>query len=339
MLSPSFFHLFKTAATCPNDTLRMTTRTIDANLSPVMAVRNTIRPFLWLAVFLPLLALAVIGGRRLEATAPGDLAGDEPVYLPKAKYLAPMSLGWKNALADVLWFRTISYFGKHFRSDRTYPWLAAMCELVTDLDPRALHVYRFAGVILPWEGDQVDAGIRLLEKGAKEFPDNWLLHYHLGFSEYFFKNDSEKAVRHLQTAVSLPGAHPTIARLAAVLARKQFGPETTLAFLDELQGTVDSNDVRDVIVEQMREARLVADLKNLQAAADAYRDHFGVYPLFLDDLIYAGFLREIPKDPFDGVYQIEFDGLVSSTSGHEPSQLHNSKLREQALRGEPLRDF
>ena len=81
-----------------------------------------------------------------------------------------MALGWRNALADVLWFRTISYFGAHYRSDHTYPWLASMCDLVTDLDPRAEHVYRFAGVILPWEAEPGRRRHRAAAEGPAAVP-------------------------------------------------------------------------------------------------------------------------------------------------------------------------
>ena len=119
---------------------------------------------------------------------------EELVYLPPARFLKLVSLGYQHALADVLWFRTTGYFGRHYRSDRIYPWLAYMCNVVTDLDPAAQHVYRFAGLILPWEADGVDDGIALLEKGSRNLPDAWELSYMLGFSYYFFKDDLATAV-------------------------------------------------------------------------------------------------------------------------------------------------
>jgi hypothetical protein len=261
------------------------------------------------------------------------------VYLPKAEYLQPIALGWRNALADVLWFRTISYFGQHFRSNRTYPWLASMCDLVTDLDPRAFHVYRFAGVILPWEANQADAGIGLLEKGLRQFPDSWLLHYYLGFNEFFFKNNNTRALEHLRLAMAQPDVHPAIARLAGVLAAHQYGPDATLAFLQQMQRDVDSNDVREVLAEQMREAQLAADLDRLDDAAAAYRTRTGRAPQAPHALVEAGLLAAVPSDPFGGQY--EFDpatGAARSSSGRTPSKLHQSKIREKVLQGESVRD-
>lgn len=290
-------------------------------------------------------AALIAAGATVRATAVRiDAArqvarGTGPIYLPRAEYLRPMSLGWANVLADLLWFRTISYFGEHYRSDRTYPWLAHMCDLVTDLDPRAEHVYRFAGVILPWEAEQAEAGIRLLEKGTRTFPDSWLLHYYLGFNHFFFRNDPERAIESLRTAARLPGAHHAVARLAAVLSAEQYGPETTLAFLDELAEEVQSGDLREVVRAQQDEARLAADLARIDAAAAAYRERTGTPAPSVGALVEAGFLAAVPADPFGGVYEIDPEtGAARSSSGRKPSRLHQSRNREKLRGGESAPD-
>lgn len=304
-----------------------------------MLVRKALRGTTWVVALSLTIAATALASARLDRAAL-TMPETEPVYLPKADYLRPMALGWRNALANVLWFRTISYFGAHYRGDHTYPWLASMCDLVTDLDPRAEHVYRFAGVILPWEANQVDAGIALLEKGLRQFPDDWRLHYHLGFHYYFFKNDIDTALTHLREAMAQPDVHPSIARLAAVLAQHQYGPETTLAFLQELADNVDSNEVRGVVEDQMREAKLAADLGTLQAAVDTYRQRTGALPPSLQALVDAGILAGIPRDPFASGYELDpATGAVRSASGRVPSALHDSRVRERALRGESVRDL
>jgi len=304
-----------------------------------MLASKAMRSATWLLALSLMVAAATISNTRLDRAVLTS-ANVEPVYLPKAEYLAPMALGWRNALADVLWFRTISYFGAHYRSDHTYPWLASMCDLVTDLDPRAEHVYRFAGVILPWEADQVDAGIALLQKGLRQFPDDWMLHYHLGFHYFFFKNDIDAALASLRSAMALPGAHPSLARLAAVLAQHQYGPETTLSFLQELADDVDNSEVRGVVEEHMREAQLAADLERLEAAVETYKQRTGgAPPPSLQALVDTGLLASIPADPFDKGYEIDpSTGAVRSASGRVPSALHDSRVRARALRGESVRE-
>jgi len=269
---------------------------------------------------------------RLERNHRVALDSQEPIYLPKAEYLRLMSLGYNNVLADILWFRTISYFGQHFRGDRTYPWLAHMCDLVTDLDPRAQHVYRFAGMILPWEAGQADAGIRLLEKGIVAFPDSWLLHYWLGFSYYFFKDDFDAATRYLKVAAQLPDAHPAAADLAARLASKRYGPQTTMQFLAEIRNNAYSDEMRDAIAENIRDAKLAFHLEQLNSAISAYHARYGSPPPNLQTLVEVGAITRVPLDPYGGVYEIDPQtGKARSSTGRRPSILYQSKLREKHL--------
>ncbi len=264
---------------------------------------------------------------------------DEPIYLPKAEYLRPLSLGYHNVLADVLWFRAISYFGEHYRSDRTYRWLAHICELVTDLDPRAEHVYRFAGLILPWEAGDVDGGIRMLEKGVQALPRSWTLSYYLGFTYFFFKDDYETAALHLQRAASLPDVHPAVTRLASTLTTEVAGPETTMAFLRDLEQNVDSKQVRDVLQRNLQETAAATAITTLNAAIDDYRARLGEPPKSLEQLVAAGFLRQIPRDPFGGRFYIDQDGSARSSTGEGPPKAHTSPLRKRAIAGTSGREL
>ena len=311
-----------------------------ANLFAAMDVGAAIRGVALAAALGGLIVVVAVSGTRLDASMGAATRTDEPVYLPRAEYLRPMSLGWQNVLADVLWFRTISYFGEHYRSDHTYPWLAAMCDLVTDLDPRAEHVYRFAGAVLSWEANQTDAGIRMLEKGARQFPDSWTLEYYLGFHYFFFKNDYAQALAHLRRAMQLPGAHPEVAHLATVLAAEQYGPETTLAFLAELERNVDSPDMREVVREQMRDTQLAAALQILDTAVDIYQTQTGHPPLTVEELVTMGVLSGVPVDPYGGTFVVDpLTGKVRSSTYREPSRLHQSAIREKVLQAEaPSRD-
>lgn len=284
-------------------------------------------------------SIVTVAGKRLDHQPTPSETSSAPIYLPQARFLRPMSLGYHTVLADMLWFRTISYFGEHYRSDRVYPWLAYMCDLVTDLDPRADYVYRFGGMVLPWEANQAEEGIKLLEKGVAVLPDSWLLHYWLGFSYYFFRNDYERALQHMSLAAQLPGQHPHATRLAALLHQHEYGPETTMNFLEEMARNADTDEVREVLRNQMREARLSADLERIGTAVAAYRDRFGEFPHSLSALVGTNLLNEIPPDPFGGVYRLDpTTGAVSSSTAHQPSRLYRSKKGEAALRGELPRD-
>jgi len=275
---------------------------------------------------------------RTDATLDGFLRArvvtEELIYLPPTQFLDAISLGYRHALANVLWFRTIGYFGRHYRSDRLYPWLAYMCNVVTDLNPQAEHVYRFGGVILPWEANRVAEGIALLEKGTRSIPDSWRLHYMLGFSYYFFRDDLEASSRALRRATELPDAPAYVSQLAAVVDATQHGPEAAIAFLLQLDRNDASDEMRAAIRDRIGALSLARDLDALDDAVQTFRDRFQRLPDDLSEVVRMGILLAIPSEPFGGQYVLDVtSGRVRSSLGHIPARLNSSKMREAFLKG------
>jgi len=285
------------------------------------------------AVLLCICALmATIGyaGRALEK--PAVAAEGQFVYVPNPRFLRVASLGYTSAVADALWFRTISYFGAHYRSDRLYPWLAKMCDVVTDLDPKAFHVYRFAGVILPWEAKRPKEGIALLEKGIKHFPD-----YLAGMNYYFFENDAKRAAAYLGKAAQLPGADPYAARLAAAMYQRGFDSGAAETFLRELARSTPDPTMRQVVQVRLGELKIARDVDALTAAVQEYRRQRAKTPPSLTALVRAGIIKELPDEPFGGHYFVDpTTGEVRTTSGHRPLRLRESKAHKEYQKGKTV---
>ena len=292
------------------------------------------------AAVVVLLALGAYSSGQLDAEPVAAVTAEaEPVYLPDVRFLRLASLGYQNALADILWFRTIDYFGKHFRGDRLYPWLARMCDAVTDLDPRAQHVYSFAGFILTWEAQTPDDGIRLLEKGVAQFPDSWQLHYYLGFTRFYFKDDVEGAVPHLRRAAELPGTHPYVSRLAAMLYTQHYGTDMAREFLEELRDSGGAGGMESVIGERLKDVEFSEHVTMLEDGVRRYRERFGRDPAALDELVSAGIVAALPVEPFGYAYVYEPTlGSVHSSSGRRPLRAYDSLRRQQVRGGQNFRD-
>lgn len=294
---------------------------------------RSVKAAAWFLAVALLIAATTWASSALDRHVAADDGRAEFIYLPPTRFLQAVSLGYEQALANLLWFRAINYFGRHYHSDRIYPWLATMCDAVTDLDPRAEHVYRFGGVILPWEADRIDEGIALLEKGVRNMPESWQLHYMLGFSYYFFRDDLDAASRSLRTATFLPGAPEFISHVAAIVDAAHRGAGRAVDFLTELEQHNVDDATRDVIRQRIRELALSHDIDALEAAAKAFTATAHRPPTTLDELVSAGILTGIPEEPFGGRYILDSTSLrVTSTSGRTPWRLGSSQLREAFLK-------
>lgn len=261
--------------------------------------------------------------------------GAELIYLPPPWFLRAVALGYEHALADVLWFRTIGYFGRHYRSDRVYPWLASMCNVVTDLDPQAEHVYRFGGVLLPWEANRIDDGVALLEKGTRNMPQSWRLRYLLGFSYYFFVGDLATASRTLRAATLLPGAPAYVMRLATIVSAANQGPESVIEFLTEFEHADRNDEFGNAIRERIRQLALSRDVDVLEVAVRTFQDRFKRVPANLEELVSAGIVAALPREPFGGEYILDArTGRVRSSLNHEPLRLGSSAAREAFLKAQ-----
>lgn len=312
----------------------------EADLGPSRSRWRTAAAVLMGALLLAgLVSLARYSNRELHRDHGGAAAEEPPVYLPDIRFLRLASLGYDNVLADVLWFRTINYFGAHFRGNRLYPWLARMCDLVTDMDPRAEHVYRFAGFILPWEAQLPDEGIRLLEKGVRQFPDSWQLNFYLGFSKFYFRDDLEGALPYMRKAAELPGAHAYVTRLAAMMYTQKYGTDTAREFLVELRDSGGAGGMEGVIDERLKDIELTEHARLLETGVARYRERFGKDPSDLTALVDSGVIERIPDEPFGHHYVWDAQqGEVRSSSGRRPLRAYDSSKRKKILSGDAYRD-
>lgn len=183
-----------------------------------------------------------------------DSQESESLYLPNGSGLEFISLGYKNVLSDLLWFKTINYFGKHYRSDQNYKWLAHMCQLVTKLNPNAKHVYEFGASMLAWEAKLTNQSIELLNLAIKDDPTYWRYYFLRGFNYTFFLNQNDLAIKDFKFAATLPQAPAMLARMAAKLELNRSGDiSTTIEFLKNMLDNTEDPSTKKAIEERINE--------------------------------------------------------------------------------------
>jgi len=234
-----------------------------------------------------------------------DTAKREVLYLPSGTALDLITLGYRNLAADIIWFNTIDYFGRHYQTDRNYHWLGHMCGLVTDLNPRARDVFEFCGLMLAWEAEAAQEAVDLMTKAIEAEPDYWRYQYMRGFTYMYFLEDAERARDDFTSASKTPEAPDFLARLAA---RKMAlsDPLSAIEFLESaLQNTTDPAQ-RGPLENRLREMRHDYTLEILEAAVEHFKEQHGRLPVGLQELVNSGALYWPDPGGFHDYYGGEF---------------------------------
>lgn len=179
---------------------------------------------------------------------------EDVVYVPlNASIMRLISPADPHLLADLLWMRTAYYFGRHALTDREYPYLLHLLDLITDLSPEWELPYFFGAVILPTEAGEVEDGFYLIEKGLKYHPDNWELWFFKGFYLWKSRGDVLSAAHALHKASLLPGAPIYLGRLSATLATRAGQQELAMRFIEEALRNIQDPAQRKILLEKLEE--------------------------------------------------------------------------------------
>lgn len=103
----------------------------------------------------------------------GGKAKHDTYALPKPEHVVAMSLGYRSALADLLFAHTLVYSGIHLVEKRRFETAADYLRTITLLDPKFASPYRFADTILTVQVtkptlDDYLAARAILERGMDE---------------------------------------------------------------------------------------------------------------------------------------------------------------------------
>lgn len=224
------------------------------------------------ALAVVLLALA---SDRLRAGAHGAYVErqtyEDVYYLPPTEWLPVFSLGWDEALADLIWMRALVYFGEEFVHAGQIRFVFEYGEAMEALDPNFLAVYRWVGMaglyrpqaITP---DDIERAVSFMQRGAARFPSDGDLAWDIGAALVFelapmldgeeAKGEArERGVPYLMRASRL-GAAPEWAVLTNVTMLERIGQrEQAVRHLEEMLPAVRDPATR---------TRMEQDLRRLQ---------------------------------------------------------------------------
>ena len=247
----------------------------------------------------------------------------EVLYIPSAKVVKRMSLGYSGLLADMYWTRVVQYFGgKHQAKAQQYLLLEPLLDTTTTLDPQLLPAYEFGSIFLaqkPPEGaGSPQAAVRLIEKGIRENPGSWRLYYDLGYLQWLELHDPAKAAAAFERGSRVPGAHPWMRVMAAALLAHAGETETAIYMWTNILNSTEDSQLRANAQNRLLCLRVDREVELLQQRVDLYIRQHGVKPANWNDLIAGGLLRGIPLDPRGHMYQLAGGKVQVADTDHFP---------------------
>lgn len=234
----------------------------------------------------------------------------------KGESLRWISGPFSEFIADLIWTGVVQRYGNlKFRKnadEEDWEELFYSTRSVSELDPKFFIPYYFAGIIFPWEANLYHEAIGLDKRGMIYLPQEWRLPFLIGFNLFYFAHKKREAAYYLEKASHLPGSPSYLPRLVARLFYESGSTKTALLFLKEM-----IRETKDPRIKEQLKKRYDALFKVMliENAVRIFKEKKGRYPKYLGELVKTGILKEIPKDPYGGVYYWDnSDKKVKSTS-------------------------
>src|SRR5215472_13290339 len=268
-----------------------------------------------------LLVAAFVGSvfslNEVEAARGNQATLEEILYIPSAKALKRMSLGYSGVLADIYWTRAVQYYGQKLqtrRPDLRYDTLYPLLDITTDLDPHLIVAYEFGSIFLsqrpPVGAGQPDKAVALLEKGIRANPDYWRLYFDLGFIHFFDRKDPKAAQQAFEKGSENPKALSWMKALAASMAERANDPQTALNLWTKLYETTSDEMVKQNALQHIEGLRTDLDVLELARRVKIYQERTGRLPVNWYEMMHQSLLGQVPLDPTDKPYKLMADGTV-----------------------------
>jgi hypothetical protein len=221
---------------------------------------------------------------------------EELLYFPSNRFVKAVTAGSDLILADFLWIETGSYFGKHRRSDKLYPYLYHMLDIITDLDPKFIPPYTLGTILLATDARESDLALKFLDKGMRDNPELWQIPFTKGFIYYIHNKNLKEASKWFLLASYKKDAPEMVQKFATWTLYRSKGVELTLRLYLRLYEVSSS----EIFIEKAIKGMAMI-------LSDQYKQFYmdkGFYAGSLFDLYKYGYLPFIPQIP-GGRFKIE----------------------------------
>ena len=252
-----------------------------------------------------LLVVGFLGVWRLQTRIDAEqrAAGieEDELTIRSGGFAKNMSLEYAPLMGAIYWTRAVQYFGEKRRlRQRNYELLWPLLDIATTLDPQLLVAYRFGSTFLSDKGlgaGRPDLGVQLLERGLKANPDEWRLYQDLGNVYYFDMKDYPKASAAFAEGSKNPRAFIWMKVMAAKIAAEGESLETSYFLWQQVYDTATEPMIKKNAEDHLKLMQAEIDLREINRLADEYEKETGHRATRIGELVQAGLLKGVPRDP------------------------------------------
>jgi hypothetical protein len=250
------------------------------------------------------LALSVVSQVQFDRNMNYDAAYDVHLTIPSARYVKLLSFGYHDLLADFIYLWSIQFYSS-YNIHNMYDYLEPIFNLITELSPKYSAPYKIGSLIMANEAKNIQMALKLLKKGAAQFPEDWTFNYDIAF--YYFKslNDPETAKSYFHLAAQAPLA-PAVIKLkeAHMIYLQGDSKEAFSMWLDIYQHAHEEIE-RLSAFNHLYQIKFEVDEPVVERALAAYQAKYGHFPTDLEQLVRARLLQAVPTDFAGNSYQYD----------------------------------
>ncbi len=259
---------------------------------------------------------------RIDAEKESLNLESEELMLRSGSMVKRLSLEYAPLMAAIYWTRAVQYFGeKHYLHDRNMEQLWPLLDITTTLDPQLMPAYRSGATFLsdapPRGAGKPDLAVKLLERGIAANPEQWRLYQDLGNVYYFDKKDYVKAAEAFATGSNLPGAYIWMKTMAAKIATEGASLETSYFLWKQVYDVAKEPATKENAQTHLLSVKAQMDCREIDRLADEFEKKSGRRASKITELVQAGLLQGVPRDPKGYAYVLGEDGKAE-VNGKSP---------------------
>jgi tetratricopeptide (TPR) repeat protein len=253
--------------------------------------RISARLLLWGVLLGAAIVIAKVRPQAVAAVRTTKLTSDV-LTLPPPSILVEASLGYRAALADLLYTNTVITYSKHTEERHRWEYVGQYLDSIVALDPAFCQPYRYADTFIIYQPsgnpspDDVRHARRLLEKGLEMCPTDGRLWLSAGqfmvfIGTQFLTDDAEKAAfraagaKMLARAAELVSDNQNVqwqALAAAGVFTREGNREAAISFLERAYYVADDEELKSSIAKRLASLRQEGAIDEARRRNDVFNE-------------------------------------------------------------------